>query len=161
MGTDLSTATTVRESMAAQERAVTAKQTAERSKARPPAAKPSSHAKPAPKAKPAQDSPLAILVAWRASTDAPEPVLDVVDAAIRRGTGAPRSVAPKADPKVVASFFKSTGLSPKQIAAAVGVSTSVIGTVQRENGDRWSVVRFEAAKPLIVAAAKKLSVKAK
>jgi hypothetical protein len=32
--------------------------------------------------------------------------------------------------------------------------------VQKENGDRWSLARFEAAKPLILDAAKKADAKA-
>jgi hypothetical protein len=68
---------------------------------------------------------------------------------------------PKADPKVVAAFFASTGLTRKQIAEALGVSTSLVGTVQKETGDRWSLTRFEAAQPVILAVAKKIAAKAK
>jgi len=100
------------------------------------------------------DSGLDELIAWRGTAVAPVAVLEAVDGAIRRGLATPRTIVPKADPATVAAFFKSTGLSVKQIAAAVGVSPSVISTVTRENGDRWSVARFEAAKPLILAAAK-------
>lgn len=100
------------------------------------------------------DARLAVLEAWRATAAAPVEVLDLVDAAIRRATSTPRTTAAKADPSEVAAFFKSTGLTVRQIADAVGVSTSVISTVQRENGDRWSAERFERAKPLILAAAK-------
>jgi hypothetical protein len=156
MGTDGSTVA----AMAAHETAIKAKQSAERSSNRPIAAKLANQTKRA-MGKPADDPRIAALVAWRATADAPKSVLDAVDAAIRRSTGTPRSTAPKADPKVVAAFFTSTGLSPKQIAAAVGVSTSVIGTVKRESGDRWSLARFEAAKPLILAAAKKTTANAK
>ena len=35
------------------------------------------------------------------------------------------------------------------------------GEAQKEDGDRWSVTRFEAAKPLILAAAKKIAAKTK
>src|SRR5205823_172907 len=97
------------------------------------------------------NTPLATLIAWRGTAVAPEAVLEAVDGAIRRGLAAPRTIVPKADPAAVAAFFKSTGLSVKEIASAVGVSASVISTVTRENGDRWSVARFEAAKPLILA----------
>jgi hypothetical protein len=107
------------------------------------------------------DARLAALIAWRATADAPAVVLEVVDLAIRRGTATPRTIVTKADPAAVAAFFQSTGLSVKQIAAAVGVSTSVISTVTRENGDRWSVARFDAARPLILAAAKKIAAKTK
>jgi hypothetical protein len=84
---------------------------------------------------------------------------DAITAQIRELQGVkastPRATLAKADPKVVAAFFASTGMTRKQIAAAVGVSTSVIATVQSENGDRWSQQRFDLAKPLILAAAKK------
>jgi hypothetical protein len=106
------------------------------------------------------DERLAALVTWRKSADAPTEVIEVIDAAIRRGTATPRTTMAKASPSDVAAFFKSTGLSMKEIAEAVGVSTSVISTVTRENGDRWSAERFERAKPLILAAAKKAKPKA-
>jgi hypothetical protein len=106
------------------------------------------------------DPRVVALVAWReTATKAPAEVLEIVDAAIRRATATPRTTAVKASPADVAAFFASTGLTRKQIAEAVGVSTSVIGTVQSESGDRWSLTRFEAAKPLILAAAKKLAPK--
>jgi hypothetical protein len=101
------------------------------------------------------DTRTAALVAWRKTAVAPPEVLAVVDTAILRGTATPRATGAKAEPSVVAAFFASTGLTRKQIADAVGVSTSVIGTVQKESGDRWSMARFELAKPLILAAAKK------
>lgn len=71
---------------------------------------------------------------------------------VRRPIAAtPRATVTKADPAEVKSYFDSTGLTRKQLAAAVGVSTSVIATVQNPNGDRWSQVRYEAAKVLIDA----------
>jgi hypothetical protein len=134
-------------SMEAHGAAVKAKQSTARA-----ASRPTPKPEPAAKAKPA--ARIASLVAWRAKADAPAEVLEVVDAAIKRGSATPRSVMVKAEPAVVAAFFASTGLSRKEIAEAVGVTTSVIGTVTKENGDRWSLARFELAKPLILAAAK-------
>lgn len=61
----------------------------------------------------------------------------------------PRATVQKADPAEVKAYFDSTGMTRKQLAAAVGVSTSVIATVQNPNGDRWSQVRYDAAKVLI------------
>jgi hypothetical protein len=153
---------TVVESMAAHSAAIKRKQSASRAAARPTPVKPAS--RPAAKrgvkaAAPKPDARIAALLAWRKTATAPAEVLEVVDAAIRRGTATPRTTVAKAGPSAVAAFFASTGLSRKQIADAVGVSTSVIGTVQKENGDRWSLARFEAAKPLILAAAKKLAAK--
>lgn len=101
------------------------------------------------------DDPVATLLRWRETAKAPAEVLAAVDAAILRATKAPRHTKDKADPAAVAEFFASTGLSRKEIADAVGVSTSVISTVQNENGDRWSEARFEAAKPLILSAAER------
>jgi hypothetical protein len=118
-------------------------------------------ARPSAAAPEEPDGRIGALVAWRKTATAPAEVLDVVDAAIRRGTATSRTTVAKAEPSAVAAFFASTGLTRKQIAEAVGVSTSVIGTVQKEEGDRWSLARFEAAKPLIVAAAKRLGAKAK
>jgi hypothetical protein len=117
-------------------------------------------AKPAAVTTPIEaDARIAALTSWRAIADAPAIVLEVVDAAIRRGTATPRQTMPKADPATVAAFFKSTGLSVRAIAEAVGVSTSVISTVTRENGDRWSLARFDAARPLIITAAAKAKAK--
>lgn len=65
----------------------------------------------------------------------------------------PRVVLEKAEPADVAAYFAATGLSRKEIAAAAGVSTSVIATVQNPKGDRWSLKTFEAKKLLIDAAA--------
>jgi hypothetical protein len=154
----MGSSSTVASSMATHEAEVKAKQSAAR---RASAPTPSSASKKPTKAKvPTVDPRLLALIKWRNGADAPEEVLDVVDTAIRRGTATPRTTVAKAEPKAVAEFFKSTGLSAKQIAEAVGVSSSVISTVQRENGDRWSQERFERAKPLILAAAKELGTKA-
>ncbi len=123
-----------------------------------PTAKTAKAAK-APKvaAVPTPDPRVAVLTSWReANLKAPAEVLAVVDAAVARGSKAPRQTVEKADPGEVAKFFASTGLNRKQIASAVGVSTSVIATVQNPTGDRWSRTRFEAAKPLILAAAKSM-----
>lgn len=62
---------------------------------------------------------------------------------------APRALMEKADPIEVGKYFDGTGLTRKQIAAAVGVSTSVIATVQNPKGDRWSADRFSKARVLI------------
>lgn len=148
MGTSAMAEPAVAASMASHAKDVKAKQSAARQ-----AAKPATSTPKAPK----PDDRVAALVAWRKTADAPSAVLEVVDAAIRRGQTTPRATMSKADPKEVAAFFKSTGLPMKAIAEAVGVSTSVISTVQRESGDRWSAERFERAKPLILAAAKKAS----
>lgn len=66
-------------------------------------------------------------------------------------SNASRSLMPKAEPDAVREYFESTGLNRKELAAAVGVTVSVIATVQNPKGDRWSAARFEAAKPLIEA----------
>lgn len=66
-----------------------------------------------------------------------------------KAPAAPRQVLEKADPTEVARYFESTGMTRKQLASAVGVSTSVIATVQNPKGDRWSAKRFADAKPLI------------
>lgn len=71
--------------------------------------------------------------------------------AVRMRTASQRVTAVKAEPDAVKAYFDSTGLTRKQIADAVGVTVSVIATVQNPNGDRWSLVRFEAAKILIDA----------
>lgn len=68
----------------------------------------------------------------------------------RRSTG-PRQVLEKVPPEEVAAYFASTGLARKQIAAAAGVSPSVIATVQNVNGDRWSRNTFEAKRVMIDA----------
>lgn len=68
-----------------------------------------------------------------------------------------RATVAKADPTEVAAYFAATGLTRKQIAGAVGVSVSVIATVQNPKGDRWSQSRFEAAKVLIDAEAERLT----
>lgn len=68
-----------------------------------------------------------------------------------KAPGTPRVTLEKAAPETVAAYFASTGLTRKQLAAAAGVSTSVIATVQNENGDRWSQVTFEAKQVLIAA----------
>lgn len=68
-----------------------------------------------------------------------------------RVAGGPRVTLEKASPTDVASFFVSTGLTRKELAAAAGVSTSVIATVQNEKGDRWSTVTFEAKRALILS----------
>jgi hypothetical protein len=70
-----------------------------------------------------------------------------------RKSSGPRATMPKADPNEVAAYFRASGLSRKELAAVVGVSTSVIGTVAKMSGDRWSQVRFDAAKVLIDAEA--------
>jgi ribosome-binding protein aMBF1 (putative translation factor) len=70
------------------------------------------------------------------------------------GSPAPRKVTAKADPADVAKYFASTGLSRKELAAAIGVSTSLIGTVAKETGDRWSAERFAKARVQIDAAVK-------
>lgn len=70
---------------------------------------------------------------------------------VREATAAQRITAVKAEPAAVAAYFESTGLTRKQIADAVGVTVSVIATVQNPNGDRWSEVRFQAAKIMIDA----------
>lgn len=161
-GTSSAADPTVAASMAAHSTAIKQRQSEARAAAHPTTSAPvaTSRAKRSAKVEPPKpDARIAALVAWRKGAEAPAEVLDVVDAAIRRGTATPRAIVPKAEPSVVAAFFKSTGLAPKQIAEAVGVSTSVISTVQRENGDRWSLARFEAAKPLITAAAKKVAAK--
>lgn len=117
-------------------------------------AKPAKAVKVAPVAS-APDPRVAALTSWReANPKAPAEVLAVVDSAIARGSKTPRETVQKADPLEVAAFFASTGLSVKQIAAAVGVSPSVIHTVRSVSGDRWSRTRYEAAKVLILAAAK-------
>src|SRR4051812_6424889 len=68
---------------------------------------------------------------------------------VRQATASQRATLLKADPGEVKAYFDSTGLTRKQFADAVGVTVSVIATVQNQNGDRWSQVRFEAAKILI------------
>lgn len=147
--------TTVTDSMAAHSTTVRAKQDAARKASRPakPAAADIAMGPVVNRDGTPTDATIEILRGWRATAEAPAEVLATVDAAIKRGVRAPRSVKVKAEPSEVAAFFASTGLSRKQIAAAVGVTTSVIATVQNENGDRWSAERFEAAKPLILAAA--------
>lgn len=57
----------------------------------------------------------------------------------------------KAAPADVAAYFGSTGLTRKELAAAAGVSTSVIATVQNAEGDRWSEVTFAAKREKIDA----------
>lgn len=69
--------------------------------------------------------------------------------AAAKAASAPRQVLEKADPIEVGKYFEQTGMTRKQLAAAVGVSTSVIATVQNPKGDRWSAKRFADAKPLI------------
>jgi len=149
MGTSAMAEPAVAASMTAHATKVKANQSAARRAAKPPT---TTSTKP--------DARLASLVAWRKTAEAPSEVLEVVDAVIRRGSATPRATMAKADPKEVAAFFKSTGLSMKAIAEAVGVSTSVVSTVQRESGDRWSVQRYLAATELILAAVKKAAVKA-
>lgn len=96
-----------------------------------------------------------------ASFDKPEPIeATVIVDSLRgmvaafspkgRAPGAPRVTLEKASPADVAAFFASTGLTRKELAAAAAVSTSVIATVQNENGDRWSLVTFEAKRALIL-----------
>lgn len=60
-----------------------------------------------------------------------------------------RSTVLKADPDEVKDYFTGTGLSRQEIADAVGVTSSVIATVQNVNGDRWSAERFARARVLI------------
>lgn len=71
----------------------------------------------------------------------------------RQSTGA-RDTGPKADPKEVREYFDRTGLSNKELADAVGVSVSVISTVGREGGDRWSQAIFDSRKPIWAEARK-------
>ena len=155
---------TVAASRAAHAEALKSKQRAERAVAPKAARLPVKPAKPAA----VPDARVATLVAWRdANPTAPAEVLVAVEAAIARGTRAPRSgsTVEKADPAAVKAYFDSTGLNRKQLAAIVGVSTSVIATTQNPNGDRWSLARFERAKATIdahlAAAAAKSAPKAK
>jgi hypothetical protein len=145
----------VADSQAAHSAAVKAKQSAERKASRPtkPATADIDMGPVVNSDGTPTDATIEILRGWRATAEAPAEVLAVVDSAIRRGARGPRSVKAKAEPAEVARFFVASGLTRKQIAAAVGVTTSVIATVQNENGDRWSAERFERAKPLILAAA--------
>lgn len=121
-------------------------------------------ASPRAKVEAVVDPRVVMLTAWRdeveashasGAIDADAHALRVsaIEAAVKRLGAKPstRKPMPKADPLVVAKFFESTGLSRKELAAAVGVSTSVIATVQKLSGDRWSQARYEAAKPLIIA----------
>lgn len=66
-------------------------------------------------------------------------------------SGSGRDTDIKAEPAMVEAYFDGTGLTRRQIADAVGVGMSVISTVTKEAGDRWSLVRFERAKVLIEA----------
>lgn len=97
-----------------------------------------------------------------ASFDKPEPIETTAIVDSLRGmveafspkarvAGGPRVTLQKAAPADVASYFLSTGLTRKELAAAAGVSTSVIATVQNEKGDRWSTVTFEAKQASIAA----------
>jgi hypothetical protein len=74
--------------------------------------------------------------------------------AAARAVAAPKKGSDKADPKEVAAYFASTGFSRKELAGVLGVSTSLIGTVAKESGDRWSAERFAKARVLIDAAVK-------
>jgi hypothetical protein len=142
---------TVAASRAAHAEALKSKQRAERATEPKPGKLP---AKPAKPAAGALDPRIAALAEWRdANPNSPTEVLEVVDAAIARGSRAPRSASTveKADPNGVKAYFESTGLNRKELAAIVGVSTSVIATVQNPNGDRWSAARFERAKVTIAA----------
>ena len=139
---------TVAASRAAHAEALKSKQRAER------ATKPKVAKLPVKPATPVvePDARVAALVVWRdANPKAPTEVLAAVEAAIARGSRASRSgsTVEKADPGTVKAYFDSTGLNRKQLAAVVGVSTSVIATVQNPNGDRWSLARFERAKATI------------
>lgn len=79
---------------------------------------------------------------------------------VRKASAATRQLMVKAEPSEVKAYFdrfageKPEGgvvLTRKELADAVGVTVSVIATVQNENGDRWSAIRFAAAKRLIEA----------
>jgi hypothetical protein len=109
-------------------------------------------AKPASSAKPIEpDARLTEQTAWRASANAPEVVLEVIDAAVKRGSATPRTIMAKSDPGEVAAWFAATGLTRKQLAAAAGVSASLIGTVQSARGDRWSTETWSAKRRMIEA----------
>lgn len=70
---------------------------------------------------------------------------------VRMATASQRATLLKADPDEVRKYFDSTGLTRAQLADALGITVSVISTVQNPLGDRWSQTRFEAAKILIGA----------
>jgi hypothetical protein len=72
-----------------------------------------------------------------------------------------RSTSVKADPSEITAFLKRVGLTNRQAAEALGVSQSLLSTVQRQTGDRWSFERWKAAQPILIAAAKKVAAKAK
>ena len=78
-------------------------------------------------------------------------VLEANGYVVRKRTVVQRALMEKADPDQVKAYFESTGLNRKEIADAVGVTVSVIATVQNPNGDRWSALRYGAAKILIDA----------
>jgi hypothetical protein len=84
------------------------------------------------------------------------PELDALNRLVLAVTPQKKSTGPRvklepADPADVAAYFESTGLTRKQIAAAAGVSTSVISTVQNPKGDRWSTETFAKKQALIDA----------
>jgi hypothetical protein len=81
--------------------------------------------------------------------------------AAARAVAAPKKGSDKADPTEVAAYFASTGLTRKELAAVLGVSTSLIGTVAKDSGDRWSAERFAKARVQIDAAVKAAAKRAK
>ena len=95
----------------------------------------------APPAPPEPIDPIAAAVA----------TLEAAGYVVRKRTVVARSVMVKAEPEAVAAYFLSTGLTRKELADAVGVTVSVIATVGNPNGDRWSLIRFNAARILIDA----------
>lgn len=100
----------------------------------------------------------AIVAAFETKVTEAVAFLESIGFTVRHGrigsgsAGIPRDTVEKADPDEVRAYFDSTGLTRAEIAAAVGVTTSVISTVQNPKGDRWSQARFERAKPLIASA---------
>ena len=138
--------------------AVRRTQTSARAGARPTAAKADTRATAT-----MPDARVAALTAWRKSADAPAVVLEAVDAAIKRGTATKRETMPKADPMAVKKFFETLRMTRKEIAGALGISTSVVAVVQNPSptADRWSKARFDRARPVLLAASKKIAKKTK
>lgn len=96
----------------------------------------------------------AIAAAAPSNDDLVKAAIDLLEKngySVRLRTASQRVTAVKAEPADVKTYFDSTGMTRAQIADAVGVTVSVIATVQNPNGDRWSQVRFDAAKILIDA----------
>lgn len=96
-----------------------------------------------------------VLAAFEAKVAETIAFLESVGFTVRHGSAGAvrqavvRDTTEKAEPAMVKAYFEKTGLSMAEIASAVGVTRSVISTVQLEKGDRWSLARFERAKVLI------------